>query len=188
MATIVDVAKRAGVSTVTVSRVINEAPNVNVTTRARVEQAVRDLGYVPNVAARSLRSKRTRSLALIVPDITNAFWTTVSRGVEDAAQSQGYSVLLCNTDEDLVKQQRYLDVIVSRRVDGVIMAPCDADAAKLAPLRNHRIATVLIDRRIIGWDLDMVYGDSLSGAYALTSHLIDPVSYTHLTLPTSDLV
>lgn len=173
MATIVDVAKRAGVSTVTVSRVINEAPNVNVTTRARVEQAVRDLGYVPNVAARSLRSKRTRSLALIVPDITNAFWTTVSRGVEDAAQSQGYSVLLCNTDEDLVKQQRYLDVIVSRRVDGVIMAPCDADAAKLAPLRNHRIATVLIDRRIIGWDLDMVYGDSLSGAYALTSHLID---------------
>ncbi len=172
VATIVDVARAAGVSTVTVSRVINEAPNVNAATRERVEQAVRHLGYVPNVAARSLRSKRTHSLALIVPDITNAFWTTISRGVEDAAQSQGYSVLLCNTDEDLVKQQRYLDVIVSRRVDGVIMAPCDADAGKLAPLRDHRIATVLIDRRIVGWDVDMVYGDSLSGAYALTSHLI----------------
>lgn len=172
VATIVDVARAAGVSTVTVSRVINEAPNVNAATRERVEQAVRDLGYVPNVAARSLRSKRTHSLALIVPDITNAFWTTVSRGVEDAAQSQGYSVLLCNTDEDLVKQQRYLDVILSRRVDGVIMAPCDADAGKLAPLRNHRIATVLIDRRIVGWDVDMVYGDSLSGAFALTNHLI----------------
>lgn len=172
MATIVDVAKRAGVSTVTVSRVINDAPNVNAATRERVEMAIRELGYSPSVAARSLRSKRTRSLALIVPDITNAFWTTVARGVEDAAQSYGYSILLCNTDEDLSKQQRYLDLMVGQRVDGMVVAPCNSDASRLAVLRHRGIATVVIDRRIEGWDVDMVYGDSRSGAYALTQHLI----------------
>lgn len=172
MTTITDVAKRAGVAPVTVSRVLNTAPNVNSATRARVEQAIAELGYVPNVAARSLRSKRTRTLAFIVPDITNAFWTTVARGVEDAAQTHGYSVLLCNTDEDLDKQQRYLDIMVSQRVDGVIIAPCDADAGNLARLRRHHIATVVIDRRIEGWDVDTVYSDSISGAYALTRHLI----------------
>lgn len=172
MTTIRDVARRAGVAPVTVSRVMNAAPNVNAETRQRVEQAIAELGYVPNVAARSLRSKRTRSLALIVPDITNAFWTTVARGVEDAAQTQGYSVLVCNTDEDLTKQQRYLDIIVSQRVDGIIIAPCNTDAEQLASLRDHDIATVVIDRRIEGWDVDTVYGDSLSGAYALTRHLI----------------
>ncbi len=172
MATITDVAKRAGVSTVTVSRVINAAPNVNSATRERVGRAIRELGYVPSVAARSLRSKRTRSLGLIVPDITNTFWTTVARGVEDAAQRDGYSVLLCNTDEDLNKQQRYLDLIVSQGADGVIIAPCNADAGQLAALRERDIATAVIDRRVAGWDVDTVYADSFSGAYALTRHLI----------------
>lgn len=172
MTTITDVAKHAGVAPVTVSRVINAAPNVNAITRARVEQAIAELGYVPNLAARSLRSKRTLTLAFVVPDITNAFWTTVARGVEDAAQSRGYSVLLCNTDEDFTKQGRYLDIMVSQRVDGVIIAPCDADAGNLASLRRHHIDTVVIDRRIDGWDVDTVYSDSVSGAYALTRHLI----------------
>lgn len=172
MTTIVDVAKRAGVAPVTVSRVMNAAPNVKPATRDRVERAITELGYVPSVAARSLRSKRTCALAFVVPDITNVFWTTVARGVEDAAQSRGYSVLLCNTDEDLAKQARYLDITVSQRVDGVIIAPCDTDAGKLAALRRHHIATVVIDRRVDGWDLDTVCCDSLSGAYALTRHLL----------------
>jgi len=170
--TITDVARRAGVAPVTVSRVINKAPHVNAATRQRVEEAIRELGYVPNVVARSLRSKRTRSLALLVPDITNTFWTTVARGVEDAAQSRGYSVLLCNTDENLAKQLRYLDLVVSQRVDGVIIAPCDAQLANLAALRDHGIATVIVDRWVEGWEGDTVRGDSLSGAYALVRHLI----------------
>ncbi|MCX7706507.1 MAG: LacI family transcriptional regulator, partial [Anaerolineae bacterium] len=172
MATITDVAKRAGVAPVTVSRVINDAPGVNLATRERVLQAIADLGYVPNVVARSLRSKRTRTLAFVVPDITNPFWTTVARGVEDAAQDHGYSVLLCNTDENTAKQGRYLDLMVSQRVDGVIIAPADTDANRLETLRRHDIATVVIDRRIEGWEVDTVYSDSVSGAYALTRHLL----------------
>ena len=172
LATITDVAKLAGVSPVTVSRVVNDAPHVNLKTRARVEQAIRELGYVPNVAAASLRSKRTRSLALILPDVTNPFWTTVARGVEDAAQSRGYSVFLCNTDEDLAKQARYLEFVTSQRVDGVVIAPCGRDALQLARLRDRDIPTVVVDRYIDGWETDTVRGDSLSGAYALAKHLI----------------
>jgi LacI family transcriptional regulator len=119
-----------------------------------------------------LRSKRTRTLALLVPDITNVFWTTVARGVEDAAQSRGYSVVLCNTDESTTKQLRYLDVVISQRVDGVIIAPYDSNAQHLAKLRQRTIPTVVIDRRIDGWDVDTVSGDSLSGARALVRHLL----------------
>ena len=143
LATITDVAKLAGVSPVTVSRVINDAPLVTLKTRARVEQAIRELGYVHNVAAASLRSKRTRSLALILPDVTNTFWTTVARGVEDTAQSRGYSVFLCNTDEDLAKQARYLEFVTSQRVDGVVIAPCGRYACNLVRLRDRDIPTAV---------------------------------------------
>ncbi|UCC85885.1 MAG: substrate-binding domain-containing protein [Anaerolineales bacterium] len=172
MATINDVAKRAGVSPVTVSRVINDAPNVRPATRARVERAIQELGYVPSVAARSLRSKQTRTLALVLPDITNSFWTTIARGVEDTAQGRGYSVLLYNTDETPSKQSRCLDVIASQRVDGVIIAPYDSDAHNLVKLQTRQIPTAIIDRRSKGWEVDTVYGDSVSGARALVRHLI----------------
>ncbi|GAB4537558.1 MAG: hypothetical protein Kow0063_24490 [Anaerolineae bacterium] len=172
MPTINDVARRAGVSPVTVSRVINNAPNVSPATREKVEQAIQELGYVPSLAARSLRLKRTRTLALILPDITNTFWTTVARGVEDAAQRREYAVFLGNTDEDAVKQSRYLDSVVGQRVDGVIIAPQSSDARDLAQLRQRNIPTVVIDRRIEGWEVDSVLGDSVSGAMALVQHLI----------------
>lgn len=172
MTTIADVARRAGVSPVTVSRVINGASNVSAGTREKVERAIAELSYVPSVAARSLRSKRTYALALVVPDITNPFWTTVARGVEDVAQGGNYSVLLCNTDENPAKQHSYLDMIVSQRVDGVIIAPYDSDVCNISQLRQRNIPTVAIDRRIDGWEVDTVYGDSLAGAYAMVRHLI----------------
>ncbi len=183
MTTISDVARKAGVSPVTVSRVINKTGNVSVSTEQRVEQAIADLGYVPSGVAQSLRSKRTRSLALIVPDIENEFWTTVARGVEDAAQSWGYSVLLCNTDENPAKQQRYLDVVIGQRVDGVIIAPYDSDAKNVSKLRSHDVPTVVIDRRINGWDVDTVACDSVAGARALVQHLIS-LGHRHIAMIT----
>ena len=141
-------------------------------TRAKVLRAIEELGYLPSVAAQSLRSKRTLSLALVVPDITNAFWTTVVRGVEDVAQRHGYSALLCNTDENLVKQHQYLDLVIRRQVDGVIVAPYDADVRNLDRLRDRNIPAVLIGRRIRGWEGDSVLGDGVSGTLALVRHLI----------------
>jgi LacI family transcriptional regulator len=172
VATINDVARRAGVSPVTVSRVLNNSGSVSPSTRHKVEQAIQELGYVPSGLARSLRSRQTRALALILPDISNAFWTTVARGVEDVAQSRGYSVLLCNTDESLAKQSHYLQVVVGQRVDGVIIAPADSDAQHLVELRRRDIPTVVVDRRLTGWNPDTVIGDSISGARALVQHLI----------------
>lgn len=172
MATIHDVAKLAGVSAVTVSRVLNSSNRVSPATQARVQRAIEELSYVPSVAARSLRSRQTFTLALIVPDINNTFWTTVARGVEDAAQGKGYSVFLCNSDEDPTKQQRYLDVVISQQVDGVIIAPYDAEADNLERLRRRNIPVVVVDRDIDDWEVDTVRGDSVAGARALVRHLI----------------
>ena len=156
----------------TVSRVLNDASNVRPSTREKVLAAVEELGYVPSGVAKSLRSKRTHTLALLVPDGANAFWTAVARGVEDAAQDRGYSVLLCNTDENPTKQQNYLDVVIRQQVDGVVIAPCDTDAVYLDKLRRTGVPTAVIDRYIKGWDVDTVIGDSIGGARALVRHLI----------------
>lgn len=172
MTTIQDVARLAGVSPVTVSRVINGASNVNVETRARVEQVIQELSYVPNRSARSLRSRQTFTLALVLPDITNAFWTTIVRGVEDAAQNEGYSVLLCNSDENLSKQTDYIHTVLQQRVDGVIIAPYDSDPVHLGRIQELKIPTVLVDRWVDGLEVDSVRSDSLAGAYALTRHLL----------------
>lgn len=172
MSTIGDVARRAGVSKVTVSRVLNGATNVNPDTRVRVELAIADLKYLPNLAARSLRSRQTSTIALVVPDITNVFWTTVARGVEDEAQRRSYSVFLGNTDESPDKQRSYLRAVVQQRVDGVIIAPYNCEVASILPLREHNIPTVVIDRKLDRWEVDTVRGDSSGGACALVEHLI----------------
>ncbi len=99
MPTIRDVAKLAEVAPITVSRVVNDSDYVSQETRERVEAAIQELGYVPNMLGHSLRFKQTMTLAMIVTDISNPFWTTVTRGVEDVAQANGYSTILCNTDE-----------------------------------------------------------------------------------------
>jgi len=172
MTTIRDVAKNAGVSPITVSRVVNDADNVNSNTRARVEKVILELGYIPNLAARSLRSKQTFTLALILPDVTSAFWTTVARGVEDAAQGGGYSVFLCNTDENPDKFTKYLNSVIRQRVDGVLVAPYSMDGAQLMQLTEMKIPTVVIDRRVYNWDGDSVYCDSVAGSHAIVQHLI----------------
>ena len=137
MTTIRDVAKRAGVAPITVSRVINNSGYVSEKTRARVEVAVADLGYVPNVLARSLRSKRTNTLALILTDVSNPFWTTVARGVEDAASDADFNVILCNTDESEIEQDKYLRVLLQKQVDGVLLVPARSIVEPTAD-RDHR--------------------------------------------------
>src|SRR5262245_13251414 len=108
MSAIHDVAKRAGVAPITVSRVVNNNGYVSEETRRSVEAAILELDYVPNALVSSLRSKWTQTLALVLSDITNPFWTTVARGVEDAANKRGYHIIIGNTDESSQKQEEYL--------------------------------------------------------------------------------
>ncbi len=172
MTTIRDVAKRAGVAPITVSRVLNNSGYVKPETRHRVEQAAADLHYVPNMLAHSFRSNRTNTLALVVTDITNPFWTTVARGVEDVASAHNYSVLFCNTDENEAKQAAYLDVLLRRRVDGVLLAPASSNGAAVETMQRHNVAVVVLDRRVEDVAVDTVRGDSINGAYLLVQHLV----------------
>ncbi len=172
MPTIRDVAKRAGVATMTVSRVINNSGYVSEATRTKVEAAIAELGYVPNMLGPSLRFNQTNTLALVLTDITNPFWTTLARGVEDAAQEKGYSVILCNTDESSEKQEQYLTMLLKRRIDGFLFVPAGDKAEPVRLIQKHKIAVVILDRNIPNVDVDIVRGDSFDGSYQLTRHLI----------------
>ena len=172
MSTIGDVAKRAGVSMMTVSRVINNSGYISQETRQRVEQAIAELGYVPNALARSLCFKQTKTLALVLTDITNPFFTTVARGVEDTASEQGFSVMFCNTDESQADEAEYLNVIVQKQVDGVLLVPAASAPDSARFLRERNVPFVVLDRRIRGDEVDTVRGDSEQGAFDLTQHLL----------------
>ena len=172
MSTISDVAQRAGVSAMTVSRVINNSGYSSREARARVEAAITELGYVPNALARQLRSRRTKSLALIVSDITNPFFTTIARGVEDVAAPRGFSVMYCNTDESAEEEAKYLRVLIERQVDGVLLVPSRSTGTTFRTLRAHRMPVVVLDRRVTARHVDTVRCDSEAGAYALTRHLV----------------
>ena len=173
MATIRDVAKLAGVSSITVSRVINNSGYVSKATRERVEKAIKELNYVPNTLATSFRSNRTYTIALVVPDVTNPFWTTVARGVEDVAAEKDYSVILCNTDEDSAKESRYIEILLRRQVDGILIAPATDDGERLLPIRSQETPCVILDREVKHFNADVVRCDSVAGSRELTQHLLD---------------
>ncbi|MFO7633562.1 MAG: LacI family DNA-binding transcriptional regulator [Caldilinea sp.] len=173
MTTIRDVAKLAGVAPITVSRVLNNSGYVKPETRSRVEQAASELHYVPNMLAHSFRSNRTNTLALVLTDITNPFWTTVARGVEDVASAHGFSVFFCNTDENEAKQSQYLAALLRRRVDGVLLAPASSNGAAVQELLRQNVSVVVLDRRVDGVEVDTVRGDSVGGAYQLVHHLVE---------------
>lgn len=173
MPTIRDVAKRAGVATMTVSRVINNSGYVSEATRAKVEAAVEELGYVPNMLGPSLRFNQTNTLALLVTDITNPFWTTIARGAEDAAHSKGYSVILCNSDESPEKQEQYLAMLLKRQIDGILLAPACSAAEPVELIKKQGVPVVVLDRSVPVSDVDIIRGDSFGGASQMTKYLLD---------------
>ena len=171
MAKISDVAREAGVSEATVSRVLNNNPKVKKEYVEQVKSAIAKLGYRPNGVARNLRRKSTDVLALIISDVGNPFFTAITRGVEDIAQRNGYSVLLCNADEDPTKEAIYLGVVEDEQVAGVILSP-HAVATDVTRLRNASIPLVIIDRPL-SEDFDTVMVHSREGAKTATDHLIE---------------
>ncbi len=172
MPTVLDVAKRAGVAPITVSRVINNSGYISQGTRARVEAAVKEMGYVPNTLARGLRSKRTKTLALVVTDIANPYFTLMARGVEDVAGAADYSVVYCNTDESEAKEEKYANLLAQRQVDGVLLVPSCGNVKTIKFLLSKDITVVALDRRVSGMRIDTVRSDSQDGANRLTQLLL----------------
>lgn len=172
MASIKDVAKAAKVSTATVSRVLANKSRVNAETRKRVSEAIERLNYRPNLIARSLRAQKSAKIGLVVSDIRNPFFTAIGRAVEDAAYERGYSVLMCNTDENPEKEKLYLNLLHDENVAGIIFSPTQQFGASLKSYKST-IPFVIIDRSVESKDVDMVLLDNVAAAYELTAHLIE---------------
>ncbi len=172
MTTIYDVAARAGVSAATVSRVLNGRGTVSPDLAERVTAAVQELSYRPNGVARNLRRRATTVWGLIISDIGNPFFTAIVRGVEDAAHEAGFSLVLCNSDDMLDKEQRYIQIALAEQMAGVIITPASEAESDLTPLLERGIPVVAVDRRLGRHDVDTVVGDNLRGARLATEHLL----------------
>jgi len=173
MVAVGDVAQRAGVSTSTVSHVLNVTRFVSAELRARVQAAVEDLDYQPNAAARSLSLKRSNAISLNVADIRNPFFASVARGVEDVAQAHGYKLVLCNTDGDATREFVYLQALQTRQVDGALVASGGAADAYLARLIRAGLPVVLVDRDITDVaDAPAIVLDKTAAGYEAVRYLL----------------
>ena len=174
MATIQDVAKVAGVSSATVSHVVNNSRFVTPETKLKVLEAIKNLKYRRDGVARSLRRNSTGTIGLMISDISNPFFSDLVRGVEDAVYSvnKGYKLVLCNTDEDPSKERLYLDVMLENRIDGLIMAPVGGNRDVLAGLIDDGFPIVFVDRDLPDLLADSVIIDNRTAALNVTNHLI----------------
>jgi LacI family transcriptional regulator len=172
-ASIYDVARESAVSVFTVSEVVNKKSHVSKKLRDRVEETIRKLNYRPNLIARSLAKQKTHTIGMIVPDIGNPFFPLVVRGAEDAAQKHGYNLLLCNSDDSLEKEERAIELLLSKRVDGILLTKAAEDFR--APLRQMikevKVPFVLVMRTYPKLTADAVITDDYQGAYDAVSHL-----------------
>jgi LacI family transcriptional regulator len=173
MATIAEVAKRAGASTGTVSNVIRGIVRVSPALRARVEAAIRDLDFHPNEIARSLKVNQTYMLGMVLPDVTNPFFPQIMRGAEDRALERGFLLVTANTDEQIERERRIVSALRSRRVDGILLTPTRGkDSDHIRRTIESGIPVVCIDRAPAGMKIDAVMLDNVRGAQDCVRHLI----------------
>ncbi|GAC1616649.1 MAG: LacI family DNA-binding transcriptional regulator [Candidatus Acidiferrum sp.] len=172
-ASIYDVARESRVSVFTVSAVVNNKTHVGNKLRERVEAAIRKLNYRPNLLARSLAKQKTHTIGMIVPDIANPFFPMVVRGAEDAAQKRGYNLLLCNSDDNQAKEESAIELLLSKRVDGILLtkATCDISPSILQMIQEMNIPIVLVMRTFSKISKDAVITDDYQGAYEAVCHL-----------------
>lgn len=175
MATIYDVARLAGVSTTTVSHVLNGTRHVNTDTKGRVLSAVDQLRYQPSSVARAMVRQETKTIALIVPDNLHPFFSELACSVEAYAFAAGYNVMLCQTERNPEKEQDYFEMLVSKRVDGVLHMTTNHQNPNLEPLLAHNIPVATFDRDYTdtGLLIDTVRIENERGAYLATRHLVD---------------
>lgn len=173
MTTIRNVAEKAGVSITTVSHVINGTRYVSDELIQRVHAAMDELNYRPNVLARGLRRGDTRTIGLVVPDNSNPFFAEVARVIEDVGFKNGYSVILCNSDDDLSKEAAYLNVLIAKQVDGVIFIAAGSEYEHLLELTGRNIPVVVVDREIEHALADIILVDNELGGYEAAKYLVD---------------
>ncbi|MGC8787258.1 MAG: LacI family DNA-binding transcriptional regulator [Anaerolineae bacterium] len=172
MSTMKDIAEAAGVSVATVSHVINETRYVSDELRARVLKAMEELNYHPNILARSLRLGKTHTIALIVPDNSNPFFAEIARVAEMIGFENDYSVILCNSNKSVEREAAYLEVLIAKKVDGIIFIAAGSNQEHLQELAREGIPVVVADRDVPQTLADVVLVNHEQGAYDATNYLI----------------
>src|SRR5215207_10570154 len=170
--TIYDVARLAGVSTATVSRALNGTGQIAASTRATIEAAVEQLGYRPNTIARSLVTKTTQTIALLLPDITNPFYAALVSGIQETALSHGHTMLLCTTESDAEREEQYLNLLRAKRVDGALVDGLVLPPDRIARFVQDGFPIVCLDRDIDSSSIPVVQVDNRLGGLIATEHLI----------------
>ncbi len=173
--TIKDIARMADVSTATVSMILNNKDeNISPTTRERVLRIVKESNYIPNTMARSLVTRKTKTIGLIIPDIANPFFPELARGAEDRASEAGYGIIFCNTDDDLEKEEKYINMLAEKMVDGIVFAHSAKRTGELASYDRGSIPIILIDRDMESENVKgKVLVNNLEGAYQGVKHLLE---------------
>lgn len=171
--TVKDVAKLAGVSTATVSRVINNDPRISENTRERVLKCIEKLDYKINNIARSLKTNKTYTIGFICPELTNDFFMSIAKGVEDELRKHGYSMILCNSNESVEEEGSRVKLLSEKCVDGIIIIPVSNEGKHYQPLKDSGIPVVLADRLVDDFAADAVLVDNINGSYAAIEHLIN---------------
>ena len=170
--TLRDVALEAGVSIKTVSRVVNGEPAVNATTATRVADTVERLGYRPNELARSLQGQRSRTIGLVIDDVSNPFMATCAQAIEEVAREHGYALILCDSHADLRAESAYIGLLTQRQVDGLLLVPAQGRNAHLEMERQAGLPVVAFDRPAEDVQTDTVLVENRDGARQATEHLI----------------
>jgi DNA-binding LacI/PurR family transcriptional regulator len=186
VATVTDVAKKAGVSVSTAARVLSGRGYASEETRRVVLEAAKELGYVPNQIARSLRTRQTRMLGLLIGDVENSFYSTIARNVESVTKEAGYHVVLCNSDDDPETEREYLKLLEGMRVDGLIVTPTLKNRVHLARLMDKGIVIVQMDRRVERLAADAIVVDNEAGAASAVAHLVE-AGHTRIGILTGEL-
>ncbi|GAB6189365.1 LacI family DNA-binding transcriptional regulator [Marinitoga arctica] len=168
-----DVAKEAGVSISTVSRVINNSAYVKDELRIKVEKAIKKLNYKPSTIAQSLRKGKTKTIGFVIPDITNPFFPNIVKGVEDYLKKEGYTLLLSNSDQDLEMETKIINTFISKHIDGIIFTGTGLYNPTLEKLIEKGVKIVFLDRILEGINASYVICDNQIGIYKLLEYLYD---------------
>ena len=171
--TVADVARHAGVSTASVSRALSGTDGVGEAVRQRVIAAAQELGYRPNNVARSLRTTRTQTVGLIIPDVVNPFFGELAWAIEEAAHQYGYSVILCNANEKTERQDEYIELMLARRVEGLLLTPVLGESPALHAAARQGVPMVFVDRAVANMRAPVVRADGRPEISKLVDHLVD---------------
>jgi len=171
--TLEDIARLVGLSTSTVSRALNNKPDVHPRTREKVIRVAERLGYTPNSIARSLKYKKTKTIGVIIADISNPFFAAVVAGIEDEVRKKNYNIILCSSNEEYEREEEAIMVLLRQRVDGLLITPTQRESKDILHIKSLTVPFVLIGRHFSSIETNYVITDDVLGGFLATDHLLE---------------